>query len=136
MGHDRNGIAGAGALAFGMNAGMHIHHEAVEMGPPLPFDRGGGKKEVHQQGLAAPDIAPDVESLGWRRGLPKQRKAAALFAQGRSQRAQPARGIGLRIVSLQLTPGQGLVIKPHASVPIPKFALSSISVSMRISKPR
>ncbi len=35
MGHNRNGIAGTGALAFGMNAGMHIHHEAVEMGAPF-----------------------------------------------------------------------------------------------------
>ena len=57
----------AGALALGMNAGMHIDHEAVEMGAAFFGDRRGGKEEIHQQGFAAPDIAPDIKSLGRRR---------------------------------------------------------------------
>ena len=58
---DRIGILALGALAERRHAGMDLVHEFVEMHPPLG-DRRRGEKQVHQHGLAAPDLAMQVKS--------------------------------------------------------------------------
>ncbi len=42
---------------------VHVGHEFVEMNAPLALDRRGLEEEVHQHGLAAADLAVNVESL-------------------------------------------------------------------------
>ena len=42
---------------------VHVGHELVEMHAPLAPDRRGLEEQVHQHGLAAADVAVDVESL-------------------------------------------------------------------------
>ena len=55
-------------LPPGMHAGVHVRHEGVKMDAALArLDLGGAEEQVHQHGLAAPDLAMDVEAA--RRGL-------------------------------------------------------------------
>ncbi len=69
--HDRRGdgrdrIAAAGLLAVGVDALMHFAHEFVEVDAALRHGGGEGEELVHQHGLAAADLAVDVEPPGWR----------------------------------------------------------------------
>ncbi len=57
----RSGIAVLRFLPKHMNALVHVGHELVEMHTPLAFDRTGLEKQIHQQRLAATDLAVDVE---------------------------------------------------------------------------
>ena len=50
-------------LAEVPHALVHVGHEFVEMHAPLAPDRRGLEEQVHQHGLAAADLAVDVESL-------------------------------------------------------------------------
>ena len=62
------------AGAFGMNAGMHIGHEGVEMHPALGRDGASSKNRSISMDLPRPDIAPEIKPA--RRGFfPKERKA-------------------------------------------------------------
>src|SRR5688500_9432647 len=63
---------------------MHICHEFVEMRPPLSHHRAGLEKQVHQHGLAATDIAENVESAG--------RLVAATASEQPADRVRAARG--------------------------------------------
>jgi hypothetical protein len=61
---DRIGIVipAARRLAESSYACMHLVHEFMEMHAPLFPEGDGGKEQVHQHGLAAPDLAMEVES--------------------------------------------------------------------------
>ena len=48
----------------GMKLRMDVLHEAVEMNPPLAGHLCGLEEQVHQHGLAATDIADEVEAGG------------------------------------------------------------------------
>ena len=48
-------------LAIAVDALMHLGHEFVEMGAALVFDRTVLKEHIHQHGLAAADLAMNVE---------------------------------------------------------------------------
>ena len=40
---------------------MHVAHEFVEMDAALAHHPAGGEEQIHQHGLAAPDLAENVE---------------------------------------------------------------------------
>ena len=61
------GSPAAGVLAGGMEPLLHLAHELVEVHAPLRQRRGDGKELVHQHGLAASDLAMNVEpARRWR----------------------------------------------------------------------
>ena len=49
-----------------MNAFVHIDHELVKMRAAFSHHRTSLEEQVHQHGLAAPDLAVDVEALDGR----------------------------------------------------------------------
>src|SRR5690606_7949439 len=49
---------------------MHVGHEFVEMRAALAHDGRSFEEEVHQHGLAAADIAPEIKPLRRNGGLP------------------------------------------------------------------
>src|SRR5262249_52767992 len=62
--NDRIGIVRSAVLRLSphsRNAVVHLAHELMEVDATLSLRRRGGEEEVHQQCLAAADIAPDVE---------------------------------------------------------------------------
>src|SRR6185312_3258011 len=109
-----------------MNAGMHVHHEAVEMGPAFLLDLRFLEEEIHQQGLAAADTAPDVKSF---RGfsLASEQGKAALFFQQLRQCCELAGGFLLRRIGLEFPAGQRRAIKLHQAAP----AMASARASRR-----
>ena len=50
-------------LAPVMNALVHVDHELMKMDAALAHHRARGKKQIHQHGFAAPDLAENVEAL-------------------------------------------------------------------------
>ena len=69
---DRVGVRDVAAFQLAadlVEALVNIEHEFMEMDPALAPDRTGREEQVHQQRLAAPDIAPDVDALEFRRSL-------------------------------------------------------------------
>ena len=64
VGEGGDGIrpVGVGALP-GMDAGVGVLHEAVEMDALAALDAGGGEEQVHEHGLAAADGADEVEAV-------------------------------------------------------------------------
>ena len=58
----RDRLLAVGAALL-LDAVVHIEHKGMEMHPPLPLDRHGGKEHVHQHRLAAPDRAPQIDPL-------------------------------------------------------------------------
>ena len=50
-------------LAIRVHALVHLGHELVKMRAAFPLHGACGKEQVHQHGLAAPDVAVDVETL-------------------------------------------------------------------------
>jgi hypothetical protein len=54
---------------------VHVGHEFMKMRAALADDRGPFKEEIHQHRLSAPDVAPEIESLGRFGGLPRHQPA-------------------------------------------------------------
>ena len=50
------------SLADGVEPLVHVGHELVEVRAALAPHRARGEEQVHQHGLAAPDVAVDVEA--------------------------------------------------------------------------
>ena len=46
---------------------MDILHEGMEVNAPLKLDRGALEEDIHEHRLAAPDIAPQIDTSGRRR---------------------------------------------------------------------
>jgi len=46
-----------------IDALVHLGHEFMKMDAALAYDRRRGEEQIHQHGLAAADIAEDVETL-------------------------------------------------------------------------
>ena len=66
-GDRRDRVAGPGFLAGGMEPLLDLAHELVEVHAPLRQRRGDGKELVHHHGLAASDLAMNVEpARRWR----------------------------------------------------------------------
>ena len=59
IGDIRQRIAAAGKRA---QSRVHLTHESMEMLPLLSRMRHGGKQQVDQKGLAAPDATPEVQT--------------------------------------------------------------------------
>src|SRR6266702_7966695 len=74
-------------LAKAVNPLVHLGHEFVEVRAALVLDRTVLEKQVHQHGLAAPDLAMNVETA-WRRLVlvGKQPAKQALLAHWRVAR--------------------------------------------------
>src|SRR5215467_3787478 len=47
---------------------VHVEHKGMKVRPPFELDRATGEKQIHQHGLAAADVAPDVKSFEFRLG--------------------------------------------------------------------
>ena len=80
----------------GMEACVDVLHEAMEVDALLAAHIGGGEEQVHQHGLAAPDLAHDVEAV-----RPVRRRFAA------EQAGEQAAAVGRprrRIVAAQPRP--------------------------------
>ena len=77
---------------------MNLGHEFVEMGAALVLDRALLEEQIHQHGLAAADVAMDVEPARRRLVLVGEQPAEqALFAQrlvARQPFFQPAKRVG------------------------------------------
>ena len=56
-------------LPVDVDALVHVGHEFVEMDAALALHRAGLEEQVHQHGLAAPDLAVDVKPFQRRAGL-------------------------------------------------------------------
>ena len=56
-------LAARDALAVVVDALMHVGHELVEMRAPLVLDATVLEEQIHQHGLAAADLAMDVEPV-------------------------------------------------------------------------
>src|SRR6202012_5469896 len=54
-------LAARNALAKAIDALMHLGHEFMKMGAPLMLDPAVLEKQVHQHGLATPDLAIDIQ---------------------------------------------------------------------------
>ena len=101
---------------------VDIVHEGMEVNPERRHaGRGLVQEEVHQHGLAAADLAPDVEAFrGWRRRRPKQAREQARprtrTVREAGQHAVEARHhLHLRRIALDLSArDQGLVAAPDA----------------------
>ena len=85
----------------GMEARVDVLHEAVEVDALLAAHIGGGEEQVHQHGLAAPDLAHDVEAVRrLRRRLAAEQAGEQAAAVGRARRrvvaAQPRHSVWSR----------------------------------------
>ena len=90
IGQGRDGVrAIAMHLLPAMNAPMRLLHEGVEMEPLLARDLGGFKKQVHEHGFAAPDLAHQIKPL---RGLLARRGGGAA-----KQPAEQPGGLGCNV---------------------------------------
>ena len=95
------------------DAVVHVGHEFVEMRPPLPPHFARREEQIHQHGLAAADVAVDVEALHRAgrlaaREQPAERGRLArqpVLRQRLLQRRQPADELGLGGVGLDLAGG-------------------------------
>ena len=91
---------------------VHVGHELVEVHAPLAPDRRGLEEQVHQHGLAAADLAVDVEPpdrlLLARAEHPAERRRFArqpVLAQPHFEIAQESDRARLRRVALDLSGG-------------------------------
>ena len=100
---DRVGIPALGAFAKRRHAGMHLIHEFMEMHPPLFADRHRRIEQIHQHGLAAPDLTVEVQSLDRRRLVeqPPEQALGALGHQPRQHAIQQCRRVELRRIGDQ-----------------------------------
>ena len=108
---DRVGIRDAPGLhvvAHRIEALVHVGHEFMEVRAALSLHRARGEEQIHQHGLAAADIAVDVEAPDRARGLALREQPAevrrfsrqpvlreALFQSRKLQRNRFLRGIAL-----------------------------------------
>ena len=78
---DRIGVLvlAPGGLAEGGNPGMHLVHELMKMNPAFLPKGDGGKKQVHQHGLAAPHLAIEIEPAHRHRRLLEKAEQALGF---------------------------------------------------------
>src|SRR5260221_1269839 len=105
-------------LTIAIDPLVHFGHEFVKMRAALVLDLAVLKKQVHQHGLAAPDIAMNIESARRRAVLVgKQPAQQALLAQGLVAREPPLKvregvsGLRLRGVGLDHAGGdEGLIM--------------------------
>ena len=95
---------------------MDVDHEFVEMHPALAHHRARLEEQIHEHGLAAPDLAVDVEALDPRRGFgaagkqPPQRGRLARQTNLGDSRFEPRQFFGdgkLRVVMLNSAGGNG-----------------------------
>ena len=63
IGSSLGDVADLHFLPIGVHALVHVGHELVEMRAALAHHRAGLEEQVHQHGLAAADLAVDVEAL-------------------------------------------------------------------------
>src|SRR5882724_5660077 len=97
---------------------MHLGHEFVEMRAALVHDQALLKKHIHQHGLAAPDVAVNIEAARRRLVLVREQPAKqALLAQGLVARKlllearEGFGGLGLRGVGFNRARGdEGLIM--------------------------
>ena len=75
-------FAARDALAKTVDTLMHVGHELVEMGTALVHDRAVLEEQVHQHGLAAPDLAVNVEAARRLLLVGEQPAEQALLAHG------------------------------------------------------
>lgn len=78
-------LAAGDVLAIAVDALMHLGHEFVEMRAALVRDGGVLKEQIHQHGLAASDLAVDVE--------PARRIVLVAVAEQAAEQARLARGV-------------------------------------------
>ena len=107
--------AGFGRRAKAADPLVHIEHELVEMDAALAQHRRGLEEQVHEHGLAAPDIAIKVEAFVQVVALltpggkqPAERvglAAQAMLAQPFIQRAEECQQLLLRRITLDLAGG-------------------------------
>jgi hypothetical protein len=99
------------ALAPGVDVGVNLGHEGVEVDAALAGDRRRLEEQVHQHGLAAPDRSPQIDAA-LALGLAAKQREARLA--GRVQIGlQPRQGVdggGLGGVGADLALGQALAI--------------------------
>ncbi|MHC2510775.1 hypothetical protein ACVII1_006013 [Bradyrhizobium elkanii] len=112
-------LAARDLLTVAVDALMRLGHEFVEVRAALVFDRALLEEQIHQHGLAAADLAVDVEPA--RRLVvlvaaeqPPEQALLALRLVAREpfiQRAERLGGAGLRGIGLDRAGGdQGLVV--------------------------
>src|SRR5262249_47688942 len=90
---------------------VHVEHELMKVGAALAHDRARAKEQIHEHGLAAADIAEDVEALR-RTGVvlaapeqpPQSRRLARqpLVLEARIETGEPGGDRLLRGVALDL----------------------------------
>jgi hypothetical protein len=99
------------ALAPGVDVGVDLGHEGVEVDAALLGDRGAVEEQVHQHGLAAPDRSPQIDAA-LALGLAAEQREAGLagVVQIGLQPRQGVDGGGLGHVGLDLALGQALAI--------------------------
>ena len=56
-------LAGFDLLAIDVHALVHVGHEFMEVDAALALHRARGEEQIHQHGLAAADVAVNVETL-------------------------------------------------------------------------
>ena len=97
-------------LPEAVDALVHVGHELVKVGPALVFDRARFEEQVHQHGLAAADLAMDVDALDRLGALAVTEQAAEQILLGDRpiadqpllERRKRRRGALLRRIALDL----------------------------------
>jgi len=138
---DRVAVGKLAALELapiGVHPLVDVGHELVEMGAPPPLDPARRVEQIHQHGLAAADLAVEIEAADEGRPLalarpeqPAQRRRLAGDAVGDEALLQAGEGLhhaGLGAVTLDLAGGAGLAapqIGVHERVALVKFGQDS-----------
>ena len=110
---DRIGAIGIAPfrLAEGGDAPMHLIHEFMKMQPPFLLERHGGKEQVHEHGLAAPDLAVKIKSAHALRLFEQAENPLGLGGHKvRQNPVQIARRVALRRIGRQGMAGDEIVI--------------------------
>ena len=101
--------AGLHLLAHAVEPLVHVRHELMEMRAPLALHRARGEEQVHQHGLAAPDVAVNIKPLDRAfvafREQPAQMRGLAgepMMREPRLEPRQPGRDGLLRGVAFDL----------------------------------
>ena len=55
-------LAGLDLLTIDVHALVHVCHELMEVHTPFALHRARGEEQIHQHGLAAPDVTVNVEA--------------------------------------------------------------------------
>ncbi len=98
---------------------VHLRHEFMEVGAVLATDRARMEKQIHQHGLAAADVAVDVQPLDRFRLLAVAEQPAeqsvlagggAIVRKPRLERAQGIGGDSLRRIGFDFAGGHKRLI--------------------------